>query len=113
MGARRGRSTETALEPLVEQVRTAWTSKRHVASLLSHDISGAFDTVNPIRLLDTLQKKRIPGWLVRWVQAFMTDRTTTLVVQRQESGPFPVEAGVPQGSTLPAILFLFYNARHL
>ena len=97
MGARRGRSTETALELLIEQVRTIWTSKKHVASLLSLDISGAFDTVNPTRLLDTLRKKRIPGWLVRWVQAFMTDRTTTLVVQGQESEPFPVEAGVPQG----------------
>jgi hypothetical protein len=113
MGARRGRSTETALELLVEQVRTIWTSKKHVASLLSLDISGAFDTVNPTRLLDTLRKKRIPGWLVRWVQAFMTDRTTTLVVQGQESEPFPVEAGVPQGSTLSPILFLFYNAELL
>ena len=97
MGARRGQSTETALELLIEQVRTIWTSKKHVASLLSLDISGAFDTVNPTRLLDTLRKKRIPGWLVRWVQAFMTDRTTTLVVQGQESELLPVEAGVPQG----------------
>ena len=113
MGARRGRSTETALELLVEQVRTVWTSKKHVASLLSLDISGAFDTVNPTRLLDTLRRKRIPGWLVRWIQAFMTDRTTTLVVQGQESEPFPVTAGVPQGSTLSPILFLFYNAELL
>ena len=113
MGARRGRSTETALELLVEQVRTVWTSKKHVASLLSLDISGAFDIVNPTRLLDTLRRKRIPGWLVRWVQAFMTDRTTTLVIQGQESEPFSVEAGVPQGSTLSPILFLFYNAELL
>ena len=113
MGARKGKSTETALELLVEQVRTVWTSKKHVASLLSLDISGAFDTVNPTRLLDTLRKKRIPGWLVRWVQAFVTDRTTTLVVQGQESESFPVETGVPQGSTLSPILFLFYNAELL
>jgi hypothetical protein len=43
----------------------------------------------------------------------MTDRTTTLVVQGQESDAFPVEAGVPQGSTLSPILFLFYNAELL
>ena len=113
MGARRGRSTETALELLIEQVCTVWTSQKHMASLLSLDISGAFDIVNPTRLLDTLRRKRIPGWLVRWVQAFMTDRTTTLVVEGQESEAFPVEAGVPQGSTLSPILFLFYNAELL
>ena len=113
MGARRGRSTETALELLVEQVRTVWTSKKHVASLLSLDLTGAFDTVNPTRLLDTLRKKRIPGWLVQWIRGFMTDRTTTLVIQGQESEPFRVEAGVPQGSTLSPILFLFYSAELL
>jgi Reverse transcriptase (RNA-dependent DNA polymerase) len=43
----------------------------------------------------------------------MTDRTTTLIVQGQESEAFPVEAGVPQGSTLSPILFLFYNAELL
>ena len=64
MGVRKGRSTETALELLVEQVQTVWTSNKHVASLLSLDISGAFDTVNPIRMLDTLRKKGLPGWLV-------------------------------------------------
>src|SRR3979490_1348971 len=47
MGARAGRSTEIALELLTRQVHTIWGSKRHVATLLSVDISGAFDTVNP------------------------------------------------------------------
>ena len=51
MGARQGRSTETALEFLIKQVRTVWSSKKHVATLLSLDISGAFNTVNPIWLL--------------------------------------------------------------
>ena len=65
IGARPGRSTETALELLTAQVRTVWESGKFVASLLSLDISGAFDTVNPPRLLDTLRKKGFPGWVVR------------------------------------------------
>ena len=60
MGARVGRSTETALELLTRQIHTIWSSKRHVATLLSVDISGAFDTVNPLRLLDILRKKKLP-----------------------------------------------------
>jgi hypothetical protein len=67
MGARAGRSTETALEFLISQIHTIWSSKRHVATLLSLDISGAFDTVNPTRLLDILKKKRLPHWIVQWI----------------------------------------------
>ena len=51
MGNRPGRSTETAIDLLVAQIRTTWLSKRHVATLLSMDIAGAFDLVNYIRLL--------------------------------------------------------------
>ena len=47
-------STETALELLTEQIQTVWTSKRHVASVLSLDMSGAFNTVNHTQLLDNL-----------------------------------------------------------
>jgi retron-type reverse transcriptase len=110
MGGRAGRSTETALELLTRQIHTIWSSKRHVATILSVDISGAFDTVNPLRLLDILRKKRLPHWVVRWVQAFITTRNTTLVIQGHETPSFPVEAGVPQGSPLSPILFLLYIA---
>jgi hypothetical protein len=60
MGARLGRSTETALELLTAQVKTVWGSEKFVASLLSLDILGAFDIVNSTRLLDILRKKGLP-----------------------------------------------------
>jgi len=110
MGGRKGRSTETALELLTEQIHTIWTSKKHVATLLSIDISGAFDTVNHIRLLDILRKKGLPTWIILWVQAFLKNRSTSLVFQGQETPLFQLEAGVPQGSPLSPILFLYYNA---
>jgi Reverse transcriptase (RNA-dependent DNA polymerase) len=65
MGARVRRSAETALELLTRQIHTIWSSKRRVATLLSLDILGAFDTVNPTRLLDTLRKKGFPYWIVQ------------------------------------------------
>lgn len=40
----------------------------------------------------------------------MTNRITTLAFQGQESDTIQLEAGVPQGSSLLPILFLFYNA---
>src|SRR5271167_4172872 len=55
MGARKGRSVETALELLVEQVHTIWGTGNNVATLLSMDVLGAYDTVNATRLLDVLR----------------------------------------------------------
>lgn len=47
MGGRRGKSTETALELLTEQVHTVWgKGKDKVAVLLSIDVAGTFDTVS-------------------------------------------------------------------
>jgi retron-type reverse transcriptase len=81
MGGRKGRFTETALELLIEQIYTIWTSKKHIATLLSIDILGAFDTINHIRLLDILRKKGLPTWIILWVQAFLKNRSTSLVFQ--------------------------------
>jgi hypothetical protein len=61
IGACTKRSTETALELLTKQVQTVWKSPKHVATMLSLDLSGAFDIVHPVRLLDILRKKRMPG----------------------------------------------------
>jgi len=77
------------------------------------DISGAFDIVNLIRLLDILKKKGLPGWVVRWIRAFITNRRTTLVIQGSKTEAFSVLVEVLQGSPLSSILFLFYNSKLL
>jgi hypothetical protein len=74
------------------------------------DIAGAFDTVNHLRLLDNLRKKRVLGWFVQTVGSFLTGWSTTLVVNKEETAPCQLNAGVLQGSLLSPILFLFYNA---
>lgn len=61
MGSRRGKSTETALELPTEQIHTVWgQGNDKVASLLSIDMAGAFDTVSYERLIHNLHKRRIP-----------------------------------------------------
>ncbi len=109
-GARRQRDAVTALELLTEQVHTVWgQGKDKVASLLSLDISGAFDRVSHERLLHNLQKKGIPLSLVNWVRSFLADRTTSMVLGSQTTATRRVLAGIPQGSPVSPILFLFFN----
>lgn len=66
MGARKGRSTESALQLLTEQVHTIWNlpGKQQVATMLAMDMAGAFDNVSHTRLLDNLRKKGIPNYIV-------------------------------------------------
>jgi hypothetical protein len=66
MGARKGRSTETALHLLTEKIYTIWAgNKPRVASILSLNVAGAFDRVSYARLAHNLKKKKIPETLVR------------------------------------------------
>ena len=61
MGARRGKSTETALELLTEQIHIVWgQGQDKVATLLSMDVASAFDTVSHQRLIHNLRRRKIP-----------------------------------------------------
>jgi hypothetical protein len=110
-GARPGRSTETALLNLTEQVRAAWERDgKSVVSLLSMDVAKAFDRVSHPRLLHDLRVNSIPETLVRWVGSFLGNRSTAIRIGGYMSAMRRTQVGIPQGSPLSPILYLFYNA---
>jgi retron-type reverse transcriptase len=110
-GARPGRSTEDALLNLQEEIRAHWARKKGtVVSILSLDVSKAFDRVSHQRLLHILRMKRIPTNLVKWIGSFLEDRRTAMKVGNYTSPEEAVQVGIPQGSPLSPILYLFYTA---
>jgi hypothetical protein len=73
-------------------------------------MTGAFDRVVPARLLHNMRERKIPDWSAKWVGSFISNRTTTLCLPGYNTDAFPTHTGIPQGSPLSPILFLFYNA---
>ncbi|KAJ6441005.1 reverse transcriptase [Purpureocillium lavendulum] len=109
-GARKRRSAEQALLLLQEQIYKAWRARK-VLSLVSFDVKGAYNGVCKERLLQRMRARGLPDKLVRWVDAFCSSRTASIVVNGYTSAVRELpQAGLPQGSPLSPVLFLFFNA---
>lgn len=111
MGACRNRSTETALELLVESVHTVWDcNRKNVASLLSLDVARAFDHVSHPQLLHNLKSKGIPDYMIRWIKSFLKAQSTSITIRRKTSDILFIDAEIPQRSSILLVLFFFFNA---
>lgn len=109
-GGRKQRSTAQALIVLQQRIYNAWREGK-VLSLLSFDVKGAYNGVARDVLVQRLRQRRVPEVLVKWVEAFCSNRSASIVVNGKTSGVMDLpQAGLPQGSPLSPILFLFFNA---
>ncbi|KAI4732297.1 hypothetical protein E4T50_17119 [Aureobasidium sp. EXF-12298] len=109
-GARKKRSCEQAINVLVERIYEAWRNGK-VVSLVTFDVQGAFNGVNTTVLQERLEQRGIPGTLSEWVGDFCRERMATVTLDTFESDRQPIaQAGIPQGSPLSPILYIFYNA---
>jgi hypothetical protein len=79
-----------------------------ILSMLCLDISGAFDNVSHERLIHNLKMKAFPLQITLFIQSFLKDRTTCLRIGEYTDRARPHTTGIPQGSTLSLILFLFF-----
>lgn len=109
-GGLKCKNTVDALVVLQEKIYPAWRDKK-VLSLVTFDIQGAFNGVAKDVLCSRLRERHIPEKLVKWILNFCSDRKATIVVNDESSKQATLhDAGLPQGSPLSPILFIFFNA---
>jgi hypothetical protein len=108
-GARKRRSCEQALNILQERIYQAWR-KGKVLSLLSFDVKSAYNDVFKDVLLYRLKQQRTPTILINWIDSFCSNCSATVSVNSYSSEAEDLhQPGLPQGSLLSLILYLFYN----
>ena len=108
-GFRRGRCCEDQVLRLVQSIDDGFQSKpanRTVMALL--DLSKAYDKVWRDKLLLIMYNKGVPKTLIRWLRCFLNNRLARVNYNNSHSSIRILRQGLPQGSVLAPLLFLFY-----
>ena len=72
------------------------------------DYSKAYDKVWRQELIHTLLDKEVPSRIIRWIRAFLTERTAQVLYNGAYSKRVFMRQGLPQGAVSSPLLFLFY-----
>lgn len=102
-GFRRGKSTIDAISEVQKIVRNASIAplrKRGLCSLVTLDVANAFNTASWDVIDRALVKKNVPGYLVRVVRSYLSNRSLLYADTSRE-----LSSGVPQGSVLGPLLW--------
>ena len=82
----------------------------NIISIVSTDLSKAFDTLSHSLLLNKLRDKGFAGSATAWLGSYLSNRMQQVKMNNIISSKQVVESGVPQGSILGPILFIAFTA---
>ena len=106
-GFRKGCRTEDQLFRLVQNTIDGFQKKRHTSAVFI-DLQQAYDRVWRKGLILKMTKMGITGNMLKWIQAFLKERTITTEIDGISSSKRTLEEGLPQGSALSCTLFLIF-----
>jgi len=106
-GFRESHSTSHAINHSLSIIQESLSRKQHVLGIFI-DLSKAFDTIDHKILLAKLGRYGIRGVAGSLIESYLSIRTQYTEVLKEKSDSLIIQFGVPQGSVLGPLLFLFY-----
>eukprot|EP00111_Clytia_hemisphaerica_P008024 TCONS_00023329-protein len=106
-GFRENRSCVSQLLTTVNDFAKNLNNKQQTDSILL-DFSKAFDKFNHFKLCRKVSHYGIRGSTLKWIEAFLSNRTQQVILNGKHSKKANVLSGVPQGTVLGPLLFLIY-----
>ena len=104
-GFRGGFSTDTSLIGLSDFVKKE-IGKGNFVGMVLIDLQKAFDTVDHGILIEKLRAMGVDN--IDWFRSYLSDRRQCVDIAGYMSDFLPISCGVPHGSILGPLLFLFY-----
>ena len=106
-GATKGCSTSHYLVDLVNYILyNQDLNIPHAVLAVMVDFSKAFNRIDHNRIITILSRMGVPGWLLRIVMGFLTERELTVRYKGKQSGTKRLPGGEPRGTILGLFLFL-------
>ena len=107
-GFRRGRNTADAVNEFTNQCLSAFENGEYCVTIFL-DLSRAFDCVSHLILLQKLQcVYNFKEQSLELIRSYLKSRTQRVVIGDGMSANLAINRGVPQGSILGPLLFLFF-----
>ena len=106
-GFRKHYSTSTALIKTIDKWNVEIDNENYFGAVFI-DLSKAFDMVNHKLLIQKLCSLGISGAESSLFKSYLQNRTQCVLVNGKISKPNTITSGVPQGSILGPLLFLFF-----
>jgi ribonuclease HI len=108
-GFRKSRGCDDQIARIIQAIEDGFQKKpMQRAVLVLLDFSKAYDTVWRERLLTSMAEHGVPMTYIRWLYRFLENRQARVRFNGSMSSSRTMRQGLPQGSVLSPILFLFY-----
>ena len=106
-GFRKNRQTKDNLIFMTQKILEAFGNRKKVCCIF-FDIESAFDKIWHNGLIYKLIKLKLPLYLIKWIESFLSQRTFKVKIGKYLTKSYNISCSTPQGTVLSPLLFSIY-----